>query len=83
MSDHQEKYAAVQQSLLKLHSKRVPWTFMSKECGLSANTIKKFANNETYSPQFRTVDMLADYAGFRLAISDLQLNTPIRLRRIK
>lgn len=76
------KYVNVQLNLLRVH-KSVPWSQMAAEVGISASTIKRFANNETARPQFRTVDLLADYAGFRLAIDHLHLNEPLRLRRIK
>lgn len=80
MSRH--KYVSVQSQLLRLHA-TVSWSFMSQECGINATTIKRFANNETARPQFRTVDLLADYAGFRLEIEHLCINKPMRLRRIK
>ena len=77
------KYAKVQAKLRKMH-KSLPWSHMSKEVGLSASTIKKFANNETFCPQFRTVDMLADYCAFRLAIQGGVLEGEVlHLSRIK
>ena len=80
------KYTHVQQKLKRLHGS-LPWTHMAKECGISATTIKKFANNETYRPQFHTVDVLADYAGFALTIADLRKNVlpgaVLKLRRVK
>lgn len=77
-----EKYAHVQHALLSLHAS-FPWRHMSQECGISATAIKRFACGDTLRPQFRTVDLLADYAGFRLQIADLRLNTVIKLERIK
>lgn len=80
------KYTHVQQKLVLLHA-TLPWSHMAKECSISATTIKKFANNETYRPQFHTVDMLADYAGFALTIANLRENIRpgevIKLRRAK
>ena len=77
-----EKYAPVQRKLLALHD-TMSWALMSAECGINATTIKRFACGDTARPQFRTVDLLADYAGFRMEIKDLQLNTVFKLRRIK
>ena len=75
-----ESYARVQRKLAKLHGE-LSWSHMSRETGISATTIKNFAHNLTRRPQYRTVELLSDYVGFRLAISDLRINTVIRLRR--
>lgn len=79
----EDKYKEVQLKLLILHH-NIPWSHMAAEIGISATTIKKFANNETMRPQFHTVDLLADYASFRLVIRDLRLNSEVlKLRRVK
>lgn len=84
MTDVSHEYAAVQQRLLHLH-KSLPWSHMSAECGVCATTIKAFANNLTHRPQYRTVSLLADYAGFRMQIMHINSlkGERIPLRRIK
>lgn len=82
MTDVSHEYREVQHKLLKLH-RSFTWSHMSSECGICATTIKKFANNETERPQYRTVSLLADYAGFRMQIAELKLNTVLKLERVK
>ena len=71
MTEHEvcQLYAEAQKQLLTLHySADMTWTHMAAESGISAATIKRFATNETTRPQFRTVALLSDYAGFRMEI---------------
>lgn len=78
-----EKYANVQTSLQILNGS-VSWSHMSRECGLSPQTIKKFAQGESKSPHFRTVDMLSDYAGFRISIEGMPgSDNVLKLQRIR
>lgn len=80
-------YADAQKKLRTLH-RTLSWAHMSKECGICAATLKAFAHNETARPQFRTVVLLADYAGFCVAVQDVRRNLPdsktiLKLRRVK
>jgi hypothetical protein len=58
---------------------------MAAECGVCATTIKAFAYDETKRPQYRTVALLADYVGFRMAIQRLNAlkDERIPLYRVK
>ena len=77
-----ETYTPIQIKLAELHA-QLSWSHMAAESGISATTIKRFAHNETRRPQFHTVEVLADYAGFRLAIKDMRVNSVLKLKRIK
>ena len=72
-------YTNVQIDLRNAHAYGIPWSEMARDSGLCAATVKRFANNDTSRPSFRTVLWLAEYAGHKVSIAR-QRNAEIQLQ---
>lgn len=68
MTDPVELYREVQIDLSNAHFYGISWREISRDVGVSPNTVKKFAEGATKRPSFQTVLLLAEYAGHKVTI---------------